>query len=132
MQKVPGLGDIPILGLLFHSKAAQKDQTELVVMITPEILPIDSPGVTRALPRQSEPYLPPMPQKKSFDAPPPAFVAPPPAAPAPAPPAPAAAAPKASAEPDTAQSAAATVSSLIPSGRRGRLVNLDAARPDKP
>ena len=38
LQKIPGIGDIPILGLLFKSKAAQKDQTELVVMITPEIL----------------------------------------------------------------------------------------------
>ena len=39
MQKIPGIGDIPILGQLFRSKAAQKNQTELVVMITPEILP---------------------------------------------------------------------------------------------
>ena len=38
MQKIPGIGDIPILGQLFQSKAAQKDQTELVVMITPSIL----------------------------------------------------------------------------------------------
>ena len=33
------------------SQAAQKDQTELVVMITPEILPRMSPGVTSSLPR---------------------------------------------------------------------------------
>ena len=46
MQKIPGIGDIPILGLLFQSKAAQKQQTELVVMITPEILPNNSTGVT--------------------------------------------------------------------------------------
>src|SRR6185312_4156201 len=45
MQKVPGIGDIPIIGALFKSKASQKDQTELVVMITPEILPNNSPGV---------------------------------------------------------------------------------------
>ena len=38
LQKIPGIGDIPILGLLFKSKAAKKDQTELVVMITPQIL----------------------------------------------------------------------------------------------
>src|SRR5712691_10142597 len=76
MQKMPGLGDIPILGYLFRSKAAQKDQTELVVMITPEILPNGSSGVTPNLPRQAEPYLPPMPQKKSIDPPPPPFVAP--------------------------------------------------------
>src|SRR5262249_2598642 len=46
MQKIPGIGDIPILGLLFKSKAAQKNQTELVVMITPQILSRTSPGVT--------------------------------------------------------------------------------------
>ncbi len=39
LQKIPGIGDIPILGYLFKSKAAQKNQTELVVMITPVILP---------------------------------------------------------------------------------------------
>ena len=52
MQKIPGIGDIPILGLLFKSKAAQKNQTELVVMITPEILPNNSPGVTTSCPRR--------------------------------------------------------------------------------
>jgi pilus assembly protein CpaC len=73
LQKIPGIGDIPILGLLFKSKAAQKNQTELVVMITPQILSGTSPGVTPNLPRQVEPYLPAVPQKKTFDAPPPAF-----------------------------------------------------------
>ena len=38
MSKIPGIGDIPILGLLFKSKAHQKNQTELVVMITPTII----------------------------------------------------------------------------------------------
>ena len=56
MQKIPGIGDIPVLGLLFKSKAAQKHQTELVVMITPEILPNNSKGVTPNLPRTPEPY----------------------------------------------------------------------------
>lgn len=57
MQKVPGIGDIPILGHLFRSRAAQKDQTELVVMITPIILNTDSPGVTNELPMLEQPYL---------------------------------------------------------------------------
>ena len=73
MQKIPGIGDIPILGLLFRSKAAQKNQTELVVMITPEILPQNSPGVTTEMPRLPEPYLPPTDPKRSFPSPPPAF-----------------------------------------------------------
>ena len=79
MQKIPGIGDIPILGALFKSKQAQKDQTELVVMITPQILPRNSAGVTTSLPRLQEPYLPPPPVKKTLDTPPPAFTVPPPA-----------------------------------------------------
>jgi hypothetical protein len=73
LSKIPGIGDIPILGLLFKSKAAQKQQTELVVMITPEILPQNSTGVTNELPRQQEPYLTPMNPERTFPAPPPAF-----------------------------------------------------------
>jgi pilus assembly protein CpaC len=73
LQKIPGIGDIPILGLLFQSKAAQKNQTELVVMITPEILPNNSSGVTATLPRPVEPYMPPAPVKKPLDQPAPAF-----------------------------------------------------------
>ena len=58
LQKIPGIGDIPILGYLFRSKAAQKNQTELVVMITPRILQPGSVGVTSELPRMAEPYMP--------------------------------------------------------------------------
>ena len=72
MQKIPGIGDIPILGLLFRSKGAQKNSTELVVMITPEILPNNSPGVTPNLPRMPESFLPPSTQGKT-PIPPPAF-----------------------------------------------------------
>jgi pilus assembly protein CpaC len=73
LSKIPGIGDIPILGLLFKSKAAQKNQTELVVMITPHILPRNSPGVTPNLPKIQEPYLAPLPTKKGLETPPPAF-----------------------------------------------------------
>jgi pilus assembly protein CpaC len=73
LQKIPGIGDIPILGLLFKSKAANKDQTELVVMITPQILARNSPGVTTRLPSTPEPFLAPLPAKKVVDPLPPAF-----------------------------------------------------------
>src|SRR5437867_3390449 len=73
LQKVPGIGDIPILGLLFKSQAAQKDRTELVVMITPQILRNNSPGVTNELPKLAEPFLPTVEQKKAIEPPPPAF-----------------------------------------------------------
>ncbi|MBI3263028.1 MAG: pilus assembly protein N-terminal domain-containing protein, partial [Acidobacteria bacterium] len=59
LQKIPGIGDIPVLGLLFRSKAAQKAQTELVVMITPEILRRDAAGAASGLPGLAEPFLPP-------------------------------------------------------------------------
>jgi pilus assembly protein CpaC len=73
LQKVPGIGSIPILGLLFNSKAAQKDQSELVVMITPIILPNNSTGVTATLPRTPEPFLPKPPDKQTVAPAPPAF-----------------------------------------------------------
>jgi pilus assembly protein CpaC len=59
LQKIPGIGDIPILGYLFKSKAAQKERTELIVMITPQILRRGSTGVSPKLPDMMEPFMPP-------------------------------------------------------------------------
>ena len=73
LSKVPGIGDIPILGYLFRSKAARKDQTELVVMITPQILEQGSFGVTDQLPRLQEPYLPRLQDNESLPTPPAPF-----------------------------------------------------------
>jgi pilus assembly protein CpaC len=73
LSKVPGIGDIPILGYLFRSKAARKDQTELVVMITPQILEQGSFGVTNQLPRLQEPYLPRLQENESLPTPPAPF-----------------------------------------------------------
>jgi pilus assembly protein CpaC len=57
MSKIPGIGDIPILGNLFRSKAHQKNQTELVVMITPVIIKRGQMGASEGLPALIEPYL---------------------------------------------------------------------------
>jgi pilus assembly protein CpaC len=129
LQKIPGIGDIPILGALFKSKAAEKDQTELVVMITPQILPRNSAGVTSSLPRTPEPFLGPMPENKTVNPPAPAFTpqrpsfsvpSPSPAAAepvkssAPKPTAKAADAPKSHASQPSPSSAAAAVSALTP------------------
>jgi pilus assembly protein CpaC len=57
MSKIPGIGDIPVLGYLFRSRAYQKQQTELVVMITPQIIRRGSTGVSQGLPTIVEPYL---------------------------------------------------------------------------
>jgi pilus assembly protein CpaC len=37
-NKIPGLGDIPILGKLFQSKTITKSNSELLIIITPEIV----------------------------------------------------------------------------------------------
>jgi pilus assembly protein CpaC len=73
MTKIPGIGDIPILGQLFRSKQAQKNQTELVVIITPEILPNNSPGAASTLPRTPDQFLPPLSEKGTVAPPPPPF-----------------------------------------------------------
>ena len=59
MSKIPGLGDIPILGKLFTSRAYQKSQSELVVMITPHIVRSGSAGVAAELPDRAQPFLTP-------------------------------------------------------------------------
>lgn len=43
VSKVPGLGDIPIIGELFKSRDFQRDRTELVVVVTPHLVSPDSP-----------------------------------------------------------------------------------------
>jgi hypothetical protein len=62
MRKVPGLGDIPVLGQLFRSRAYSKEQTELVVMITPQIVRRGGTGASQALPNLAEPFLGPNPK----------------------------------------------------------------------
>lgn len=38
IDKVPGLGDLPILGSLFKSRKFQRDETELVIVVTPYLV----------------------------------------------------------------------------------------------
>jgi pilus assembly protein CpaC len=38
VDKVPGLGDVPVLGTLFRSSRFQRNETELVIVITPYIV----------------------------------------------------------------------------------------------
>jgi pilus assembly protein CpaC len=37
-NKVPGLGDIPLIGRLFQSRSRNKNNTELLVVVTPELV----------------------------------------------------------------------------------------------
>jgi len=38
LSRVPGIGDIPVLGALFRSKSFNRSNTELMVMVTPTIM----------------------------------------------------------------------------------------------
>lgn len=42
VDKIPILGDIPILGFFFRSSQARQDRTELLVLVTPHILDTDN------------------------------------------------------------------------------------------
>jgi pilus assembly protein CpaC len=45
--QVPWLGDIPVLGALFRSSSYARDQTELVVIVTPHLVsPVDGDSLT--------------------------------------------------------------------------------------
>lgn len=55
LSQVPGLSHIPLLGALFKSRSETKSKTELVVMVTPEIVtPLAQPPV---IPQMPKPFL---------------------------------------------------------------------------
>lgn len=43
MRKFPGIGDMPIIGSLFRSKSFQKGETELLIVVSPQIVKPTSP-----------------------------------------------------------------------------------------
>ena len=47
-DQIPGLGDIPILGALFRSTRFQRQETELVVIVTPRLVKPVAAGTLRA------------------------------------------------------------------------------------
>jgi pilus assembly protein CpaC len=58
-QKIPFIGDIPILGKLFQSESKTKNDTELIVIVTPEIVqPIPPDGKVPEL-KYPDKFLPP-------------------------------------------------------------------------
>ena len=44
IEKVPGLGDLPILGQLFTSQEFQRNETELIMIVTPHLVKPLNPG----------------------------------------------------------------------------------------
>ncbi|MGD0216250.1 MAG: type II and III secretion system protein family protein [Desulfobaccales bacterium] len=47
VNKFPWLGDVPVLGNLFRSSSWQKQETELVVLVTPHLVKPVTPGTAR-------------------------------------------------------------------------------------
>ena len=64
MDKVPGLGDIPILGKLFRSRSTQKSNDELLVVITPHFVRPLSPEEKAKLPDMPAAFLPAVAEQK--------------------------------------------------------------------
>jgi pilus assembly protein CpaC len=58
-SKIPVLGDVPILGHLFRSRAQNKTNTELLVMITPRLVQSLSPNQLPQMPDFPKPFLDP-------------------------------------------------------------------------
>lgn len=57
MTKVPGIGDIPILGKLFQSKSLQKSKNELLVIVTPHVVRPSAPDQAPRGPAFPQPFL---------------------------------------------------------------------------
>jgi pilus assembly protein CpaC len=57
LSKIPGIGDIPILGKLFQSKSLNKTKNELLVIVTPHIVHPLSPEQVPHGPNFPQPFL---------------------------------------------------------------------------
>jgi pilus assembly protein CpaC len=63
-SRLPGLGNLPVVGVLFRSVRYQEQETELVIMVTASVVepfsaatPPPLPGVTHAVPNDWELYM---------------------------------------------------------------------------
>jgi pilus assembly protein CpaC len=54
VSKVPGLGSIPVLGELFKSRQFRRGETELVVLVTPQIIEPDSQAIREGVQRYED------------------------------------------------------------------------------
>jgi len=58
-QKIPFIGDIPILGKLFQSESKTKNNTELIVIVTPEIVSPIPAGAPQPALNWPDKFMPP-------------------------------------------------------------------------
>jgi pilus assembly protein CpaC len=59
LSRIPGLANIPLLGALFRSRSENRSKTELIVVVTPEIVEPMSASDPKLLPRMPLGVLPP-------------------------------------------------------------------------
>ena len=59
LNKIPGLGDIPLLGKIFQSESLNKNKTELLVLVTPQIVHPLPPGQVPNAPQFPMKFMPP-------------------------------------------------------------------------
>ncbi len=57
MSKIPGLGDIPLLGKIFQSRSIAKNNTELLVVVTPEVVRPVPATMQIATPQMPVPFM---------------------------------------------------------------------------
>jgi pilus assembly protein CpaC len=63
LEKIPGIGDIPILGKLFHSRSTNKSKNELLIVVTPRVIePLNTAPTGPAMPK---PFLEPLPTART-------------------------------------------------------------------
>ena len=56
-SSVPFLGSIPVLGKFFQSKSTTKENTELIVIVTPELVEPMPKGSTIPIPSFPKPFM---------------------------------------------------------------------------
>jgi pilus assembly protein CpaC len=64
LSKIPGLGDIPLLGKIFQSRNLNKSRNELLVLVTPRVVKPLAPSEVPPGPYYPIPLLPPSPGEK--------------------------------------------------------------------
>jgi pilus assembly protein CpaC len=68
LEKVPGLGDVPLLGKLFQSRNLNKSRNELLVLVTPRLVQPLTSGQLPAGPTFVKPFLDSTPETPSAPA----------------------------------------------------------------
>jgi pilus assembly protein CpaC len=58
LNKIPGIGDIPVLGQLFRSRSVNRSNAELMVLVTPHVVdPVHTAAPVPSAPKAPVPYL---------------------------------------------------------------------------